>query len=451
LAATDYELEFSKAAKFRLCSGAAKVLKSIIASLLKDLSRQAKAGILHLDRIRNLFKSSPLPWALGILLILNAIFFALNPFGNVDPEALPVARNWVWWAHHEYIDADHAPQVVVLGSSVVMHPLWHHEANFRQQTVDLVADHKSRFLEDVIARNTGLKGVECFNFGLPGNMASDDYMVARTMFKPDRKPDLVIIGISPRDMIDNRFNCAGSSKAFQYLSRFTDVRNLLDLSMPQWWQRIGYLASESIYFSGKATAAQTVAAESVKKVFTAVLPGVGASPLDRKSEEDKHFAMYQDLVEKGFWIAKPNAPIVFAPDTRDLKKRYGSPNNALFENQKTWLNLCLEVCRRQGVKVVLANMPTSKVTRMGMAAGVYERHIACLQELSRKWDCLYVDVDLPDYYVQNDFTDCFHLSADGGKKAFELIGKAMAQDRSTIARLSGRDAVQLAGRGNTGI
>lgn len=401
---------------------------------------------MNLQKTKNLLLSSPLSWALIFFVGLNLFFFAWNPFGNVDPDALPVARNWVWWATHEFMDAPRAPNVVVLGSSVVMHPLWHHEADYRQQTVDLVADHRSRFLEDAIEKSSGLRGVQCFNFGLPGSMASDDYMVVRALFKPNKKPDLVILGICPRDMVDNRFNCAGSSKHFQYLSRFTETKSLLDLSMPQIWQRTGYLISESVYFSSKAQAAQVFTSEFVKKLAAPFESHLAPSPLDRKSEEDKRFAMYQDLVEKGFWIAKPNAPFMFMADTADLKKRFKTPNNPLFANQKKWLELCLELCEEKGVKVALVNMPNTKIARSVMPAGVYERHVACLKELSAKYKCLYVDADLPDYYGQKDFTDWCHLSADGGKKAFEVIAKTVGQDSPTVAKLSTHADTRIAGK-----
>ena len=402
-----------------------------------------------LESIKKIFKSGPIAWSVLVFVGLNLAFFVWNPFGNVDPDALPVARNWSWWAVHEFIDAKKSPDVVVLGSSVVMHPLWHHEADFRQQTVDLVADHRSHFLEQVIGEASGNKKLECFNFGLPGAMASDDYMISRALFKPDRKPAVVILGICPRDMVDNRFNNAGSSKHFQYLSRFTDAKGLLDLSMPQWWQRVGYLATESIYFAAKAQAAQVVASEKVKALFQPLISKLPPSPLDRKSEEDKRFAMYQNVVEKGFWIAKPNAPFMFMADTADLKKRFKTPNNPLFENQRKWLDMCLEDCQAKGIRVVLVNMPNTKIARSVMPAGVYERHVATLKELSKSRNCLYVDADIPDHYGEKDFTDWCHLSADGGKKAFEVIGKALATDKQTVACLSDR-STEIAGK-NSGM
>lgn len=402
------------------------------------------------SKLKKLLSSGPVPAALAVFLMLNLLFFSLNPFGNVDPDALPVARNWVWWATHEFVESKKTPDLVVLGSSVVMHPLWHHEADFRQQTVDLVADHESKFLENVIEKNTGIKGLYCYNFGLPGSMASDDYMVVKALFKPEKKPKMVIIGICPRDMVDNRFNCAGSSKHFQYLSRFTQTKHLLDLSMPQWWQRVGYLAGESIYFSSKAQASQVVASETIRNIFQPLTKFLPPSPLDRKSEEDKRFAMYQNLVEKGFWIAKPNAPFMFMEDTADLKKRFKTPNDPLFANQRSWLDLCLADCSKQGIKVALVNMPNTDIAKSVMPEGVYQRHVNCLKELAARWDCLYVDADLPDYYGKKDFTDWCHLSADGGKKAFELIGKEISRDQKLVACLSEQGQKQIAQKSAAG-
>jgi hypothetical protein len=404
-------------------------------------------------KLKNIFSSGPLPAAVLAFLLCNLLFIYFNPFGKVDPDALPVARNWIWWATHEYSDAPNAPDVVVLGSSVVMHPLWHHEADFRQQTVDLVADHRSKYLEHVISSKAPLplKNITVFNFGLPGSMASDDYMVSKALFTEEHKPALVVLGLCPRDMFDNRFNNAASSKHFQYLSRYTETRHLLDLSMPEWWQRIGYLSSEALYFSSKATAAQVFTEEAVKAVFSPLTSKLPPSPLDRKSEEDKRFAMYQNLVEKGFWIAKPNAPFMFMNDTGDLKKRFKNANNKLFENQRKWLEMCLQDCREKGIKVVLVNMPNTLIARSTMPSGVYERHVACLQGLANKFDCTYVDVDKPGVYGERDFTDWCHLSADGGKKAFGLIGEAIASNMQLVTCLSERSvqvaAKQAKGRG----
>lgn len=405
---------------------------------------------MQLPSIAKIFKSGPIPLGLLLFALANLLFFAWDPFGKVDADALPVARNWVWWATHEFLDAKEAPQVVVLGSSVVMHPLWHHEADFRQQTVDLAADHRSKFLENVISENSNLKDVQCFNFGLPGSMASDDYMVVRALFKQERKPSMVILGICPRDMVDNRFTCAQFSKHYQYLSRFTDAKDLLELANPNWFLRAGVVIKDSVYFADKAMAAQVMASEAIKKLakpLTSLLP---PSPLDRKSEEDKRFAMYQDVVEKGFWIAKPNAPFMFKAETDDLKKRFKSANNELFENQKRWLELCLQSCREKGIKVVLVNMPNTTIARGVMPAGVYERHVACLKDESKRFDCLYVDADLPNYYAQTDFTDWCHLSAGGGKKAFELIAKSVCADQRALACLAADQSTRIAAKQKAG-
>jgi hypothetical protein len=173
--------------------------------------------------------------------------------------------------------------------------------------------------------------------------------------------------------------------------------------------------------------------------------------LDRKTEEDKRFAMYHDLVEAGFWIAKPNAPFMFQGDTADLKKRFKSPNNPMFANQKSWLDLCLEACHDRNIRVVLVNMPNTQIARSVMPKGVYERHVACLQELAKKWDCQYVNADVPDLYGHTDFTDWCHLSADGGKKAFDLIGKAIAGDHQTVASLEDSSRKTIAAKRDVGI
>src|SRR5579885_449510 len=91
----------------------------------------------------------------GAVLVFAAMNFALvliDPIKHIDADSLPAIRTWVWWATNDYKNQSKAPDVVLLGSSVMMHPTWWQEAAFRQQDVDLVVDHESRYFEALLKK-----------------------------------------------------------------------------------------------------------------------------------------------------------------------------------------------------------------------------------------------------------------------------------------------------------
>lgn len=388
-------------------------------------------------RVLRVIRGVPIAGALFLLLSVNALLLAWSPFKHVDPESLPAVRSWVWWATQDFKHQKPAPNVVVLGSSLMMHPLWHQEAAYRNEDVDLVADHRSRYLESVIKSRLPLPELKCFNFALPGAMVSDACMIVRALCQGTHKPDIVVIGLGPRDFIDNRFNCAASSKHFQYLSRFTETRDLVDLSMPQLWQRPNYWIKDLLYLKGHAQDAQIVAAEVLRRLCRPVLSLLPASPLERVTDEDRRFASYREELEKGVWVAHPTSPYMYLDAAADCKKRFRSPNNGLFENQRDWLVLLLQTCKERGITPVMVNMPVTDVARKLMPFGVYERHMDTLRSLAARFDCALVDIDLPNRYEAEDFTDWAHMDASGGKKVLDLIGQYIGSDSQLVARLTG--------------
>lgn len=389
-----------------------------------------------LERLKYFATASPVPWALGLLVFANVFFGVWDPLKDVDPNSLLVARNWVWWASNEFSQKEQPPQIALLGSSVIMHPLWLQEAAYRNSDVDLVADHRSKYLEHVIRKNAPVNNAECFNFALPGSMCSDDFMVVRSMFKGARKPEIVVIALTPRDMMDNRFDGAISSRHYQYLSRFTDTSWFNDLAMPQFSQKVDYYLNRALYFKGPGASIPVIASQYLRTYVGPLLAPLGPSPLDKKTEEDRRFALYQPQIEKGLFVAHPHAPDYFIDDQPGMKSRFKTPNDAVFFNQRQWLHLALEGCKKENIKVLLVNMPLSPMAMAIVPPAVYARHIECLKEAATKWDCAFLDANVPGEYTALDFTDWAHMDASGGEKVLNAIGKSIASNVQMTARLN---------------
>ena len=162
------------------------------------------------------------PILLGVVFVasINLAFTALNPVSKVDPQSLPTAHGWTWWAAHDFLKEKAAPNVVIAGSSLMMNPIWQNEADFLEQDVDITANRRCRYLESAIARQLPHMQARCFNMALPGAMISDDYMVARSLLTGAHKPKILILGLSPRDFIDSGFKYPACSDHYRYLQHF---------------------------------------------------------------------------------------------------------------------------------------------------------------------------------------------------------------------------------------
>jgi hypothetical protein len=402
---------------------------------------------MSLDKKQNWFKTVPILGALIILVGANIALLLGDPIKKIDVDSLPTIRTWSYWAAQDYREKPKAPDVVYVGSSVMMHPTWWQEAAYRGKDLDLVADHTSHYAEDQLKKYTGIRDLSCFKFGLPGAVPSDGYKITNEHFKGDRKPKVVVIGMVPRDMVDNDFGHAASSRHYRYLCRFVDQTGLEPLAVPNVWERPQYWVNDYIYFKGKSQPIQQVMRHGVEQFLAPVLKNLPGSPLDRVTDEDRKFAMHRAELEKGVWVAHPTTPYHYADVAdADCMMRYATPNNELFENQKTWLEMNLKALRSEGIDVVLVNMPVTSLALRCMRDNVYDRHVDTLKSLANKYDCGYFDAQATAKFEPQDFTDWAHMDASGGEKLHALIAEYVASQKRFVAHLSGDSSESVANK-----
>lgn len=385
-------------------------------------------------------------YGLVLIVLANAFISIVRPFDKTDPEALPSAKSWVYWATREFMQTHDHPQVVMIGSSLVMNATWLQEAAHLNQDVDIVANHRTTYLESVIKRYLPGFNAQCYNFGLPGSMASDDYMVIRALFKGERKPAIAVIGLGPRDLMDCRFNCAASSKHFQYLERYTDTHDIVNLSMPQFWQRVNFVVKELDYFVGKKWNIQVASGETARRFFDPVISKLSRpGPLEYSNE-----ANYRLEIAKGVWIAHPSqASYFFLDNTAEWKRRHRRTNNELFNNQAQFLELALKQCRAEGIEPMLVNMPILESSKNAMHPEIYPRHVNLLKTMASKYNCVFVDTNELATFVPEDFTDTCHMDASGGKKLLDIVGTAIGNHAQLAAKVASPQPTRMAGRSNT--
>lgn len=372
---------------------------------------------------------SPLLLAALLFSLLNLGMVFTQPLAQVDPESLPSAHTWIWWATREYQNQKPPPKVVLLGSSLVMHPVSRQDADFLGKDLDYVHHHRSQYMQQLLKDKLGASNAACFNFALPGGMMSDDYMVARALFNKENKPSLLVLGLSLRDFIDNGVRCAGATPAFRYLKRYTDISDLVDISMPQIWQRFDYWVGQGVYLWGKKLDLQVMLSQQARQTLGPWVERY-CQP-SRLNELDLSRNLPSNLkaeVEENMFIVKSHQPYSYEDNSAEYRKRYRSPNKPLFAIQKVFLDKTLDLCRKQNIEVLVVNMPLTPQNMSLMPQGSYDTYLSDLKSTCHRRQCSFLDLNTSAYYNHKHFYDTSHMNAEGGKQLIDTLVSTITQE-----------------------
>ncbi len=375
--------------------------------------------------------------ALTLVLLINVFFAVKDPFGRVDPNSIPSAKNWAYWTTQDFLHEKTAPDVVLLGSSIFMNPIWMLEAEHLNRTVDIVTERHIHYLEDAIKKHLPGAHLSCFNYALPGAMVSDDYMIVRTMFKEGKTPKIAVIGLTPLDMNDDDFYCAVSSTHYKYLARFTQTRDLLDLAMPKPWQKTEYLVNEAFYLAGRKHDVQGSVIGSMRNNLSGYLGPLSAVPLIAREKGDVKDAIYQDEVAPGVWIAQPAGIDYFNDDSGKFRKRFRGAKPDKCQIKMAWLKKFIDLCREKNIEPLIVNVPLPDVSLTILPSGVHDALVKRVAAFAAQEKCAYIDLQKTGAFNIKDFTDSCHMDASGGRKVMDFIANEIGRDTRLSSALIG--------------
>lgn len=156
--------------------------------------------------------------ALAFFFVVDlAVRFQIHP----DPYSLP-QRSFIWWAVHDYKQLKQVPDIVLFGSSLMLATVNEGDAAHYNKLIDSATHHRSLYLEELL-KDKQDKPVSTFSFAIGGQMASDAYAIAANFITPKFKPQLIIWGIAPRDLLDSAFPGAITSDTAQYMNKIAGV------------------------------------------------------------------------------------------------------------------------------------------------------------------------------------------------------------------------------------
>jgi hypothetical protein len=370
------------------------------------------------------------------LLVINLALSACGFFVKTDPLHLPCQHTWEWWRTTEYARQAVAPDVVLLGSSLIQIPTYSCEADFINKDIDVATYFRSQYLEDALKR-AKVGSFSCFNFSLPGAMVSDNYMLERAVLVGAKKPKMIVLGMTLRDFVDRHCPCAASTVSFRYFQRFFNIDDIVAISMPEFWQRCEYVGGKVLFIVGRRLEVQAASAamisDAVKRVFGA--PD-GPNPMD-KFLSDINVGLVATRFshpDQEAFIIHPREKYLFEDNSKEYRSRFGQGNKKLFGYEQQFLDRLLQLAAENKIAVVVANMPLTPQNMQLMPAGYYGNYVEGTKKACTKYGALYVDLN-DGSFSQEDFRDTAHMNAEGGRKLLERVANAVAAERNIRSAL----------------
>jgi len=372
---------------------------------------------------------------------------AVSNFDRLKPADFAF-NTWTTWAIKDFLGRPQTPDVVFLGSSLMLVPLDGVDADFTNKTIDGAAHHRSLFFEEHFKQYSG-KSVNSFNFALPGEMPSDAYLITRFLLEGKHAPKVLVYGVGPRDFMDNLLPSPSATDPFIYLSRFCDWSDHAALIVPDWQERLNFELTRAFYTYGQRSQLALDLNRSALNFLDQLVPKPPSKMTDLELYAMRRQVMpdYRPFeVAQNTCLFRPtndtNRP-KFLDNIDEYKKRYKKLKVETFNGQMSFLHDILAIAKERDIHVMLYAMPITDINRGLISDKSWELYRSRLREIARESGASFLDMHESGAFKLADFQDTVHLHSGGGAKLLDLMAKTMASDKIVATKTSSKKGAQL--------
>ncbi len=368
-------------------------------------------------------------------------------FGALPPADVAYPT-WTSWAVSDFLKPKTGrPELVFMGSSLMLVPLDGVDADFTGKRIDASMHHKSLFFEKRVKELTGLD-VSTFNFALPGEMPSDAYMITKHLLKSDKRPDVIVYGVGPRDFMDNLLPSPAATDPFRHLERFGDYSERIDLIAPKWEERLSYEMRRACYPLGASLDLQNGAARATADLLASLFP------LAKTTDFEQRRLLLPDYhpmeIQPGGAFFRPTTAkdrTAFTDNVEEYRKRYKTLKWDTFLAQMQFVADICNIAHDRGTEVVLVAMPITDINRQLLSDEAWSAYTDTLKALAKSKNATFIDMHATGLFPRSDFGDTVHLHSGGGARLLDQIAQRLSQNHKVLSALDVRrdDDLSLAG------
>jgi hypothetical protein len=359
--------------------------------------------------------------ALALFVAANGIFMLTpekkKPLGSANDSLRDLwsGTGSIDLAVNGFNDLKQRPTVVLLGSSLIMQPFWAMDVDLNKKIPDIFHYHSSIAFERKLAAD-GAPNQRIYNFAIFGQMISDAYIYVNEYLKGDKKPDVLMFGIAPRDFYDGDLPSPTATFTFKRLVGLDNFAQYADSYFPSWQDKADWLASHVCYFYGKRWRLQHETGRVVGLAYDNLgIPNDEQAP-PAPAGNNAGFMLNGSTDER------------WSNSAKEYRKRYHDIGNKDLSIQEGFFRKILDVCGQRHIKVVLVNMPLSEKNRSILPPGFYDKFRNTIAELAHRPGVKFIDLGPSPAFQDTDFWDTAHLNNLGGHKLIDRIAPSVVQD-----------------------
>ncbi len=335
--------------------------------------------------------------------------------------------SWSFWVARNYLMQEKAPPVVMFGSSLIGSATFSADTLTVKNFRDCVLDRRAATLEKDLKGHLGAP-TEVFNASIPGSMASDAFLISSALFRPDNKPQMVIIGVNPRDFIDNTVTAPADTEPFQFFSRYVGLGNLAKVAFGDPFAYLDWTFHQYVPLKRMNAKLAEIASQisRIGQKSNDEHPRTLVSHLNVKRDILQVFMGGGIDIRKGEWLIPYPMPYGFQDNMPEYMRRYKNSKPALYPAEKRFFNAFLAKLKDQNIKVLVVNMPATFPNRSLLPDSFWHEFRNYLSSSCTKYGADYMDLSDDFRFIVTDYLDTVHLNSAGGTRLFNIIAAKIA-------------------------
>ncbi len=363
-----------------------------------------------------------------ILLLLEFAVRAVKPLTLLNATGLTTLNQYyVVSKLPEFLNSSIAPDVIMTGSSLFLHPAVRCDDRFSGRRTrydalyirDVIDPYTGcDYLGDLIKKTSG-KSVKITNLATAGALFSDQYMVLKKCLAMGKSPKVVVCDVSPRSFLDRNQSEIEKTPVYLVMADYLSLEDLLEAkaSLSSIVQSV--VGSKWTYLRDRS---------DYREVFKNFACRVSNHPGDLFHAQQKDVENL-NLVAKKVDESRPQP--LYEPkhfDERDLnyyRKVYLPIDWNMYRKEIEFLRLYLELAKAKQIAAVVVEVPLPKANLDLLPTDFVSRYQADVSALATKYNAsLVVPADETEF-TGSDYEDNAHLNADGGEKLYKSIAPAI--------------------------
>jgi hypothetical protein len=371
--------------------------------------------------------SSKLPFSAGLFalcafVIVNVLLATVS--GGMFSRCKPVKNQGILFqacnsAVAEYRSKPRA-DVVLLGSSVLVAPIWSTDSAHSAGVLDPYHHHRCFALEHDLSQCFG-HPIRVVCMAIPGAMISDLYLLADKVLVGYDQPSVVVIALCPRDFMDDLLTGETKTAVFQSLVSPQDLPTLSDMYFSSPVEKADFVLNNAVFLYGKRWRYQQKFESCVDKVLARYrFSQIPAAEVSQESAAGRAGQFLQEQDRAQAW----------KQSIEEYRARYKHFNARQFIKQVNFLDCLLKVTTQRNMKVILVNMPLTQDNLALMPKGLYSNYLRSVEAMATRYKLTLIDCQQDPYYkTPQVFYDTVHLNGIGGLHLVQSLSDAIAANQ----------------------